>query len=47
MTDDRVTKTGPLIRCTNKDCRQLSYASVLKQNKGKCPHCGEQIWETE
>jgi hypothetical protein len=47
MGDEKMSKTGPLIRCTNKDCRQLTYASVLKQNKGKCPYCGEQIWKTE
>jgi acetyl-CoA carboxylase beta subunit len=47
MGDERMTKTGQLIRCGNKACRQLTYASDLKQNGGKCPHCGEQVWETE
>jgi acetyl-CoA carboxylase beta subunit len=47
MADERLTKTGQLIRCSNEECRQLVYASDLKQNAGKCPHCGEQIWETE
>ena len=47
MADEKATKTGQLIGCTNKDCRQLTYASDLKQNKERCPYCGKQVWETE
>jgi hypothetical protein len=37
MADDKMTKTGQLIRCSNEECRQLIYASDLKGNGGKCP----------
>jgi acetyl-CoA carboxylase beta subunit len=47
MADDRAAKTERLIRCSNEDCGQLIYAFDLKQNGGKCPYCGKQVWETE
>jgi transcription initiation factor IIE alpha subunit len=47
MADERATQTGQLIMCSNEKCRQLTYASDLKENGGKCPYCGEQVWETE
>ncbi len=36
MADERTTKTG-----------QLIYTFDLKDNGGKCPYCGETVWETE
>lgn len=45
MADDRATKTEQLTRCSNEKCRQLIYASDLKQNDGKCPYCAKQVWE--
>lgn len=47
MTDDKAANTGQLMRSSNEKCRQLTYASVLKQKKAKCPYCGKQVWETE
>ncbi len=47
MTDDKKTETGQWVRCSNKKCRQFIDVFELKQNGGKCPYCGETVWETE
>jgi hypothetical protein len=47
MADDSATKTGQWVMCSNKECRELIDAFELKRNGGKCPHCGETVWETE
>ena len=47
MSDDKTTETGQWIRCNNKECRQFIDVFELKRNEGKCPHCGEQVWETD
>ena len=43
MSDDVREDSIPLIRCGNEACRNLSTELQLTENKGICPHCGEQI----
>lgn len=47
VTDERMIETEVLMRCSNEHCRQLIPQSDLRQNGGKCPHCGETVWKTE
>jgi hypothetical protein len=47
MADENHIETELFTRCRNEQCHSLIRESELKQNDGKCPHCGEQIWETD
>jgi hypothetical protein len=47
MTDQNFIDTEVLVRCSNKECRQLIGQVELKQNDGKCPYCAKKVWETE
>ena len=47
MADDKRTETGHWIRCNNRECLELVDSFELKQNGGKCPHCGKPIWITD
>jgi hypothetical protein len=47
MTDSKVTETGQWVRCPNKECQKFIDVFELKRNGGKCPYCGETVWETE
>ncbi len=43
IVDKKLWDTEALIRCENKECRQLSTEAELEKNKWKCPHCGNTV----
>ena len=35
--------TDSMVRCTHEECRKISSGPEVKENDGKCPHCGTRL----